>query len=219
MVVQRRKTSKHSSSKRMRRRTRKQISNTPTIEMLHSSFTKVDNVVHGMIQKGSSDAAIACRIRSEWKTLFHQNISDTAIEGLLIHYRSIYKDKTKGKSTRKAQKGGMAPLDYVGGQGIPAQTYGNFPVDITTNQKFIHDLDATRNYDSSIGKSCSQTGAGFWDAIGQGHVPTSVPTMREVVTSYTPVASSVQLSAFTPNAYNPSDIVQVPHASSVYTPL
>ena len=218
MVLNRRKTAKHGSSKR--RRTRKQISNTTTIEMLHTSFTKIDDVVHSMIQKGSSDSAIACRIRSEWKTLFHQTISDTAIEGLLIHYRSIYKGKGDGKGKGKGQKGGMAPLDYVGGQGTTAHTYGNFPVDITTNQKFIHDLDATRNYDSSIGKSCSQTGAGFWDAIGQGHIPASVPTMREVVSAYTPVASSVHLTAFTPNTYNPSDIIQVPHASSIYsTPM
>jgi hypothetical protein len=183
--------------------------------MLHASFARIDDIVRFMIQVNASDSAITCRIRSEWKTMFHQNISDTAIEGLLIHYRSIYKWKGKGK----VQRGGMAPIDSTMGQGTIAHTYGQFPVDITTNQKFIHDLGATRSYDSSVGKSCTQAGGDFWDSVAQGHIPSSVPTLREIVSAYTPVSSSAHLTAITPNIYNPSDIIQVPHASSVYSPM
>lgn len=214
--MNRRKTSKHSSSKR--KRTRKNTSNSTTIEMLHASFIKIDDVVRDMIKKDSSDSAIACRIRHEWKTMFQQKISDSAIQGLLLHYRSMY-------GAKKAQRGGMAPLEYTLAQGTTAP-YGNFPVDITTNKQFIHDLDATRTYDSSIGKGCSQGGGGFGfggfgfgSAVNMGHIPNSVPRLQEILSPYTPVSSSAHLQSFTANAYNPSDIVSIPNASTIYRPI
>jgi len=207
-----RKTAKHSSSKR--RKTRKNTSNSATIEMLHASFIKIDNVVRDMIKKNSTDSALACRIRHEWKTMFQQKISDSAIQGLIIHYRSIY------KATKKGQHGGMAPLEHTLAQGI-VTPYGNFPVDITTNKQFIHDLDATRTYDSSIGKGCSQGGGGFGfgSAVNMGHIPNSVPRLQEILSPYTPVSSSAQLHTFTANTYNPSDIVSIPNASTIYRPI
>jgi hypothetical protein len=183
-------------------------------EMLHTSFKKIDDTIRGMISKGMSDTAIRCKLRNEWKTLFQQNLSDTAVQGLLIHYRSL----SKGKGQGKGQKGGMAPLDYTLGQGTTAHTYGNFPTDITTNQRFIHDLDATRNYDSSIGKAC-QKGGTVMDALVQGHIPTSVPSLGDTVTAFTPVSSIANLHAFNSKPYNPSNFVSVSHASSVYSPM
>ena len=213
MVMSQRKTAKHSSSKR--KRTRKNTSNSTTIEMLHASFIKIDDVVRDMIKKGSSDSAIACRIRHEWKTMFQQKISDSAIQGLLIHYRSMHRTK---KEKEKEQRGGMAPLDYTLAQGT-VSPYGNFPVDITTNKQFIHDLDATRSYDSSIGKGCAQGGGGVGSAVNMGHIPTSVPRLQEILAPYTPVSSSAHLQPFTANTYNPSDIVSISNASSIYRPI
>lgn len=218
--MNRRKTAKHGGSKKRhtRSRTRTQGSETATVEMLHTSFKKMDDTIRGMISKGMSDTAIRCKLRNEWKTLFQQNISDTAIQGLLIHYRSLSKEKEKEKGKGKGQKGGMAPLDYTLGQGTTAHTYGNFPTDTTTNQRFIHDLDATRNYDSSIGKAC-QKGGTIMDALAQGHIPTTVPSLGETVTAFTPVSSVANLHSFNSKPYNPSNFVSVSHASSVYSPM
>jgi len=216
--MNKRKTAKHGGSKkrqtRSRTRTRTQGSDTATVEMLHTSFKKIDDTIRSMISKGMSDTAIRCKLRNEWKTLFQQNLSDTAVQGLLIHYRSLSKGKGKGKG----QQGGMAPLDYTLGQGTTAHTYGQFPTDTTTNQRFIHDLDATRNYDSSIGKAC-QKGGTVMDALVQGHIPTSVPSLGDTVTAFTPVSSIANLHAFNSKPYNPSNFVSVSHASSVYSPM
>jgi hypothetical protein len=206
-----------SGSSAKTRQTRKRsmrVSNTTTIEMLHASFAKLDTILHDMIQDGASDSALLCRLNDEWKKRFHQTLSKTAAKGLLVHYRSIYSGKRMTRKHTRTQKGGMATLDYVGGQGTPQHTYGQFPVDTTTNSKFLHDLDATRSYDSSVGKSCTQGGGGSLI-----HLPAGVPSLMETVSAYTPVQTSIPMHAYNAKPYNPSDIIDVPHASSIFRPF
>ena len=94
-----------------------------------------------------------------------------------MHYRALYKTK----KTRK-QVGGLAPLEYSGGQGADV-VYGRFPVYEGGSPAFVHSLggvEGQRFNESSIGTSCTkqqggrstrskkqkQRGGGIFDDIG-----------------------------------------------------
>jgi len=116
---------------------------------------------------------------------------------MIMHYRALY----SSRKTRKAQKGGMAPLEYSGGQGS-ASVYGRFPVEGGSSSKYVHDLGLiNRTFESSIGSSCTRqqggsrkqrqrrqrgggildtatsliTDSGIGQSVGMGHTMASVP--------------------------------------------
>ena len=86
-------------------------------------------------------------------------ISESAVKALIMHYRAVHSGPG-GRKTRKQkrQKGGMAPLDYMMGQGLTSQSFGRFPVEMGTTPNVIADLDLGRFYESNAGRSCDTTG-------------------------------------------------------------
>jgi len=161
-----------------------------TVDGLRTVFERIDERVRGLIESGKGDSALGVCLRNAWNEYFHQVLSTPAVKGMISHYRAMHKSK---KDTRK-QKGGMAPLDYMGGQGTTDAVYGRFPVEIGTSPSVVQSLD--RFYESPIGRSCNatggfdappqmggrrskkqkkQVGGNLLDAVFIGHAPASVP--------------------------------------------
>ena len=178
-----------------------------TVEALHASFDKIDRKVHEMIGKGATDSEVAACIQKSWLELFHIPVSGAAVKALVIHYRAVHGSskritrKNKGKGKGKGQHGGMAPLDYMMGQGITSQSFGRFPVEMGTTPNVLNGLDLGRFYESTTARSCNTTGghpalyqrggrkqrggASLWQMLTEpsnimssvynGHAPSSVP--------------------------------------------
>jgi hypothetical protein len=170
-----------------------------TVESLHASFERIDKKVHALLAKKATDSDLACCIHKSWKEQFHIPVSDSAVKALIMHYRAVHSPSSgssKGKRmSRRKQRGGMAPLDYVMGPGLAAQTFGRFPVEMGTTPSVLNGLDLGRFYESNAGRSCDTTGghnalnqrggASFWQdlmtpsnissTVLNGHMPTSVP--------------------------------------------
>jgi len=177
--------------------TRKVKARYMTVDSLHASFQKIDAKVRHMIEKGCTNSSLEQCIRRLWSQQFHHNLSRPALHGMIMHYRALY----SSRKTRKAQKGGMAPLEYSGGQGS-ASVYGRFPVEGGSSSKYVHDLGLiNRTFESSIGSSCTRqqggsrkqrqrrqrgggildtatsliTDSGIGQSVGMGHTMASVP--------------------------------------------
>ena len=136
-----------------------------TVESLHASFERIDKKVHALIAKGATDSDLSCCLHKAWMEQFHMPVSGSAVKALIMHYRAVHSGGApKGKKTRKSQrsqrsqKGGMAPLDYMMGQGLTSQSFGRFPVEMGTTPSVITDLDLGRFYESNAGRSCNTTG-------------------------------------------------------------
>jgi len=209
-----------------------------TVEGLHSSFDKIDKKVETLIKKGAPDSEIECCIKKAWKEEFHMSLSVAATKGMVVHYRAVH--KSAGRKTRKAMKGGMAPVDYVMGQGITDKVYGNFPVEMGTSALVSKGLDLQRFYENPAGRSCDTTGGhpapgqkggDIWSGFLMGHPLYSVPENAFQATvgtlqgltpteaggpSSSPVASSVPRpdSLYTP--YNATALSSIARIAPVY---
>jgi len=169
-----------------------------TVEALHASFERIDQKVHGMIVKGATDSDLSCCIHKAWMEQFHMPVSNTAVKALIMHYRAVHGSRSKKRLSRRKQKGGMAPLDYMMGPGLTSQSFGRFPVEMGVTPSVLNGLDLGRFYESSTARSCDVTGGhpainqrggsgtgSLWDAITlpsstlstilNGHPPPSVP--------------------------------------------
>ena len=152
-----------------------------TVDSLHASFQRVDAKVKHMIEKGCTNHSLEECIRRLWSQQFHHDLSKAAVTGMIMHYRALYKTKKTRKQTG-GQVGGLAPLEYSGGQGADV-VYGRFPVFEGGSSKFVGSLggvEGQRFNESSIGTSCTaqqggritrgkgrrQRGGGIFDNIG-----------------------------------------------------
>lgn len=211
-----------------------------SVEGLHSAFQGIDTKMAKMIQAGRTDSELAACLMKEWATTFHNDLSIPAVKGMVEHYRAVHRvsgSRRTRKAKAKSQRGGMAPLDYVLGQGTTALTYGQFPTAIYTDPTVLQSLDLNRFFESPIGRSCNatggfdaptQTGGGLLDALGMGHMPASVP--RNVVETgvstlqghpianppSSPVAASVPMTHPTPAPYDASAIPSMGSLKPVY---
>jgi hypothetical protein len=216
-----------------------------TVEGLHSTFEKIDSRVRCMIERGKPDSALSCCVRKAWREFFKQDLSDPAVQGMIRHYRSVYSPKGK-KATRKAQRGGMAPMDYTMGQGITGAVYGRFPVEMGATPSVVASLD--RFFESPIGRSCDSTGGfdapsqkggrrgtrrrqhggGVFDTFFQPRAPASVPH-NVLETGFSrlqgapisnpqasPIAYSADLRQPAPQPFNPSGISAMSTLAPVY---
>lgn len=210
--------------RRKTKRTRSMKSSSPfsssspsTIEGLHASFDKINDKLKAMVEAGYSDAELTIALKTAWTEQFHFILSDTAIHGLVVHYRKIH----KGQKGQKGQKGGnslalnqspqlfkfrggMAPLGAEMAQGTTTSVYGEFPIGFTGSPDsgaMVKALDLGRFYESDVGRSCDstggspapqQTGGAFWDAVFNGAVLRSVPpnTIEKVSDAITATPSN-----------------------------
>ncbi len=132
-----------------------------SVESLHSAFQGLDTKMAKQIAAGRTDSELASCLRREWSTVFHRDLSAPAIKGMVSHYRAVHKSaggKRKTRRSAKNQRGGMAPVDYVMGQGTTAAVYGQFPVAMYSEPSVIQSLDMNRFFESPIGRSCNATG-------------------------------------------------------------
>lgn len=201
-----------------------------TIEGLHASFDRINNKLKSMMESQHSDAELSRALRNAWSEQFHSILSDTAIHGLIVHYRKIHKGGQSGGSTSSPShsayyaSGGMAPIGAEMAQGTTAPVYGEFPIGFTGSPDsgaMVKALDLGRFYESNVGRSCNssggsppqQSGGAFWDAVMNGATLRSVPpnTLEKV---------SDTLTA-TPSNFPSSDPVagSVPHLSSNPAPF
>jgi hypothetical protein len=193
-----------------------------SVESLHASFDSIDKKVRAQINKGATDSALAACIRHAWNNQFHVPLSGPALKGMVGHYRRTFGSKVR--KTRRAQRGGMAPLDWTMGQGVSAAVYGRFPVELGTYDGAVKSLD--RFYESPIARSCDSTGGkaaqtggakqkggSLLSVFGMGHPPASVP--RNFVESTVsavqgrailnparePAVSALQMDSYTPRPF------------------
>jgi hypothetical protein len=211
-----------------------------TVDSLHASFQKIDTKVRHMIEKGCTDSALNQCISRLWMQHFHHNLSKAATKGMIMHYRSLYKSRKTRK--QKGQKGGMAPLDYSGGQGT-TEIYGRFPVAEGSSSKFVHALGSPAGhgtFESSIGTTCTrQQGGGILDtasafigqngtvaSVGMGHPIQSIPSNtlqnainagqgRPSATNPDPTAPAWKSHVFMPKTFN-TEALQKFDMSPVY---
>lgn len=187
MVSKTRSSNRGRGSKRNTRRSRD--NKHMTVEGLHASFEKIDDKARAGINRGMTDSDLSACIERAWTEQFHMGLSHAAVRGLVTHYRAIHHSSGAKRKTRKAQKGGMAPLGYTMGQGLPDATFGRFPVPEASAANY----DLNRFYESPVSRACDSTGGapapgitnpvpkpflyggGFLDALGMGHPPQSVP--------------------------------------------
>lgn len=174
-----------------------------SIEGLHASFDRINNKIKMMLDSGKSDADLARAIRTAWSEQFHSILSDTAIHGMVVHFRKIHKGQKGGSSPIHSAyhaSGGsslnMAPLGAEMSQGTTTPVYGEFPIGFTGSPEsgaMVKALDLGRFYESDVGRSCDstggqsapqqtggspapqQTGGSFWDALLNGAPLRSVP--------------------------------------------
>lgn len=129
-----------------------------SVESLHSAFQGLDSKMAKMIASGRTDAELAGCLQREWSSTFQRDLSGPAIKGMVSHYRAVHRSSGGKRKTRRAQRGGMAPLDYVMGQGTTAAVYGQFPVPMYSDPSVMQSLDMNRFFESPIGRSCNATG-------------------------------------------------------------
>lgn len=209
---------RQSRNKRQTQRKGRAVSGTMTVEGLHAAFERVDKKIRAMIARGATDSELAACIKHAWSAQFHTAVSAPALKGMVGHYRAVYGGKVR--KTRKAQRGGMAPLDMTMGQGVTASVYGRFPVEMGTYSGAMNRLD--RFFESPISRSCDSTGGapapaqrggGLFDALGMGQPPSSVPVNAAQAVISTgqghpvlnpprePAVSALQMATFTPQPF------------------
>jgi hypothetical protein len=219
---------KSKSGRMTRRRGR---SGAASVESLHASFERIDKKARAQINKGATDSALASCIRHAWDEQFHVPLSGPALKGMVGHYRRLFGSKVR--KTRRAQRGGMAPMNWDMGQGVSAAVYGKFPVELGTYDGAVKSLD--RFYESPIARSCdttggkpapAQTGGGVIDAFIMGHPPASAPRnpIEGVISAgqgratlnpaREPSVSALQLDSYTPTPFSASA-----HTISSMTPI
>ena len=203
-----------------------------SVEGLHTSFNMIDAKVKGLIAKGATDSDLACCIQKAWTEQFHMDISGPAVKGMIMHYRAVHPGS--GRKTRK-QKGGMAPVDYVMGQGTTDFVYGRFPVEMASTPQVISALDNQRFFESNGSRACNTTGGhaaqqggGLFDSLGMGFAPASIP--RNFIESGvgavqgaprgnpdpSPVSSTVAMASFAPRAYAADQVSSIANLKAVY---
>jgi hypothetical protein len=100
--------------------------------------------------RGKNEEEAVRSIRSTWKRLFHGTLDSESAKGFVKHFRS---DRSSTRKQRKGseaslvkQRGGMAPIAYQMGPGIPsATTNGHYPTDASTDAESKHNMDVYFN--------------------------------------------------------------------------
>jgi hypothetical protein len=205
-----------------------------SVEGLRAAFDKVDIKARSAIEAGKSDAAVADAIDKSWTNLFHHGLSTTALKGLTMHYRALYRSR---KTRKNKQRGGMAPMDWTLGQGTTAAVYGSFPVEMGATARTVGALDLDRYFENSISRSCDgtgyappkQAGGGIIDGILAPHAMPSAPRnfaetgLNNLVGAphhYSVAAPEIRAwnyTNFTPQPFNPTSISSISSLAPVYT--
>lgn len=195
-----------------------------TVEGLHSSMKRIDARMEAVLAKNPH--AARAQLERAWREFFGVPLTPVATKGLLMHYEKLYGRRTTRKARRGSskgnQRGGMAPVNYMMGQGTTDYTYGRFPTPMSDPQ-VVRGLDLGRFYENRGSRACNTTGgvdppgqkgAGLFDSISAGYVPASVPrNLLETVSSSfssrpisdgnpSPIKDHVALAVSDPRAFD-----------------
>jgi hypothetical protein len=93
-----------------------------TIPQLRQSMMHITNYAQNLVKSKKGSSAVKA-FQSEWQATFRKPLADKVAKEYLAH---IAKYKSKSKTMKHGQKGGMAPLGFrmEPGASLP---YGNFP--------------------------------------------------------------------------------------------
>jgi hypothetical protein len=148
-----------------------------TVEGLHNSMKRLDAHMKAVLTKDPS--AARAHLEKKWLEFFGASLTPAAAKGLIVHYEKLYGRRATRKAAR--QRGGMAPINYMMGQGSTDFTYGRFPTPMSDPQ-VIRALDLPRFSENRGGRTCDSTGGfdpqaggGLFDSLANGYLPASVP--------------------------------------------
>ena len=87
-------------------------------------------------------------LQKRWHSLFGTNLTELSAKSFVAHYREMRSKHTRNRNRktthrrgRRAQYGGVAPLNYVMTPGADVSVYGRFPVEVDMDPGSIKDLD------------------------------------------------------------------------------
>jgi hypothetical protein len=176
---------------------------------------RLDARMEAVLTKNPS--AARAHLEKTWREFFGSPLTPAAAKGLLVHYEKLYGRRATRRAARAAskgrqQRGGMAPINYMMGQGSTDYTYGRFPTPMSDPQ-VIRGLDLGRFFENRGSRACdttggfdAQRGAGLFDSLGNGYIPASVPsnllqttgsafTSRPITEHASPVKAHVELES------------------------
>jgi len=119
-----------------------------TIQDLHDDLDNFKNQAKSLAIKANDSKEAYKQVQATWKKLFGCMLDRESAEGFVRHFRGATSGSSvKQRSTRRRkQRGGMAPIAYQMGSGIPsAMTYGNFTTDVSKDSTSQRDLDVSFN--------------------------------------------------------------------------
>lgn len=109
-------------------------------------------------------------LQSKWSELFDTSLHANEANAFASYYREM-RSNTHGsrsrrhsrrRNTRKAMKGGSAPLSYQMVPGANVAVYGRFPVEADTDPATIRDLDVY--WQSGLTGTCG-SGTAYWPSV------------------------------------------------------
>ena len=127
-----------------RKKTTKKVSKVMTVPQLRKAFETLDMETRKILAKHPIDDSSVSEFSKVWKSIFHKPIKAEKARSYLELQR-----KSRRK-TRKAQKGGSAPVDYMLRPGIDG-THGSFLPYVSSGLGFYNNINNIA-MDSDCGK-------------------------------------------------------------------
>jgi hypothetical protein len=138
----------------MARQTRKKnLNKVLTVPQLRKAFESVDLETRKILAKHPVDDSSVSEFQKLWKSLFHKPLKAEAARSYLELQARINKKNNSKRHTRKSkkvQKGGVAPVDYMLRPGIDG-THGSFLPYVSSGLSFYNDINNIA-MDSDCGK-------------------------------------------------------------------
>jgi hypothetical protein len=113
-----------------------------TIKELKKDLADFTDRAKKAVQAESDEVAAERAVQSIWKELFHGMLDAESAKGFVAHFQEG--KRSKATRRRNRQRGGMAPIAYQMGPGLPSATlYATVPTDVSTDPASLRSLDAT----------------------------------------------------------------------------
>jgi len=117
-----------------------------TIQDMHNDLDNFKEQAKTLATKANDSTEAYKQVQTVWKKLFGCALDRESAEGFVRHFRGATPSKKQSRKRQRKQRGGMAPIAYQMGPGVPsAMTYGNFTTDVSKDATSQHDLDVYFN--------------------------------------------------------------------------
>jgi len=134
-------------ARQTRKKTNKNLAKPLTVPQLRKAFESIDIETRKILAKHPINELSISDFQKVWKSIFHKQIDIQSAKSYL-ELQSKIKKKTKG--TRKSQKGGSAPVDYMLRPGLDG-THGSFLPYVSSGLSFYNNINNIA-MDSDCGK-------------------------------------------------------------------